>query len=351
VTASFEREPVADLDTLREDWTRLAEAAGSPFSTWEWASTWWRHFGGGRPLALERVRSGGRTVAILPLYRWRNRPLRALRFVGHGVADQLMPVCAPEHREVAAAALREAFADSGAHLLLADRLPGEGGWPPLLGGRVMRTEPSPVLDAGGADFDGWLATKSKNFRDQARRRERKLRREHDSVEFRLTDDPGRLEADYEQLVRLHDVHWGERSRSFRGERRAFHADFTRIALERGWLRLWTLEVDGRAVAVWLGYRFGGIEWYYQAGRDPALEKEAIGFVLLVHTIRTALDDGMREYRLLQGGETYKDRFANTDQGLETVAVPRGARGRAAIAAVAVADRGPEPVRRRMKRLV
>jgi CelD/BcsL family acetyltransferase involved in cellulose biosynthesis len=351
VSTPFERERVADLDAVREDWTRLAEAAGSPFSTWEWASTWYRHFGDGRELAVERVRSGGRTVAILPLYRWRDRPLRALRFLGHGVSDQLAPVCAPEDREVAAVALLEAFAESRAHLLLADRLPGEGGWAPLVGARLMRTEPSPVLDAGGADFDGWLATKSKNFRDQARRRERKLRREHDSVELRLTDDPDRLEADYEQLVRLHDAHWGERSRSFRGVRRAFHADFTRTALERGWLRLWTLEVDGRAVAAWLGYRFGGIEWYYQAGRDPALEKEAIGFVLLVHTIRTALDDGMREYRLLLGGESYKDRFANADHGLQTVAVPRGARGRAAVAAVAAADRGPEPVRRRMKRLV
>jgi CelD/BcsL family acetyltransferase involved in cellulose biosynthesis len=351
VSAAFQRERVGDLDAVREDWTRLAEAAGSPFSTWEWASTWWRHFGGERPLMVERVRSGGETVAILPLYQWRAHPLHALRFVGHGVADQLAPVCAPEDREVAAAALREAFAESGAHLLLADRLPGEAGWAPLVGGRLMRTEPSPVLDAGGADFDGWLATKSKNFRDQARRRERKLRREHDSVELRLTEDPDRLAADYEQLVRLHDAHWGERSRSFRGERHAFHADFTRTALERGWLRLWTLEVDGQAAAAWLGYRFGGIEWYYQAGRDPALEKEAVGFVLLVHTIRTALDDGMREYRLLLGGESYKDRFANADHGLETVAVPRGARGRAAIAAVAAADRGPEPVRRRMKRLV
>jgi CelD/BcsL family acetyltransferase involved in cellulose biosynthesis len=152
-------------------------------------------------------------------------------------------------------------------------------------------------------------------------------------------------------VRLHDAHWGERSRAFGPERRAFHLDFAGAALERGWLRLWTLEVDGRAVAAWLGYRFGGIEWYYQAGRDPALEKEAIGFVLLVHTIRSALDDGMSEYRLLLGGESYKDRFANADHGLETVALGRGVRGRAAIAGVAAANRGPESLRRRMKRLL
>ena len=83
------------------------------------------------------------------------------------------------------------------------------------------------------------------------------------------------------------------------------------------------------MASWLGYRLGGAEWYYQAGRDPALEREAVGFVLMNHTIREALNDGMREYRLLLGGESYKDRFANADHGLETVMFERGARGRTA----------------------
>jgi CelD/BcsL family acetyltransferase involved in cellulose biosynthesis len=349
VTVRVERERVASLDAVREDWTALAEATGSPFSTWEWASIWWKHFGEGRPLAIDRCRAGDRTAAILPLYQFRARPLKVLRFVGHGPADQLEPLCAPDDRALAAQALREALAESSAQLLLADGLPGEKGWAELLGGRVMNTIESPVLDPQGADFEGWLKTKSKNFRDQAKRRERKLRREHESVEFRLCDDPDRLDSDFETLVRLHDAHWGERSRSFDGARGPFHREFAHAALERGWLRLWALEVDGRTAAAWLGYRFGGIEWYYQAGRDPALEREAVGFVLMIHTIRTALDDGMREYRLLLGGESYKDRFANADHGLETVALPGGLAGRAAIAAVAAANRGPEPVRDLMKR--
>ncbi len=350
MSQAVERERVPDLDAAREDWSRLADAAGSPFSTWEWASTWWRHFGADRPLAIDRCRAGGRTVAILPLYEWRARPLRVLRFLGHGESDQLAPVCAPEDRPQAARALRAALSESPAQLLLADRLPGDHGWTELLAGRVMGTAASPVLDAGGADFDEWLRSRSKNFREQVRRREKRLRREH-TVEFRLCEEPDRLDADYNALVRLHEARWGAQSQSFQGAREPFHRDFARIALERGWLRLWTLEVDGAAAAAWLGYRFAGIEWYYQAGRDPALEREAIGFVLMVHTIRTALDDGMGEYRLLLGKEGYKDRFANVDHGVETVALADGALGRGVIAAVSAADRGPEALRRRLKRLL
>jgi CelD/BcsL family acetyltransferase involved in cellulose biosynthesis len=204
-----------------------------------------------------------------------------------------------------------------------------------------------VLETGGASFEDWLSSRSKNFRDQVRRRERKLAKSHD-LAFRLTDDPERLDDDLSTLIRLHRERWGDESGSFEGPREAFHRDFAGVALERGWLRLWTLELDGRPAASWLGYRFGGAEWYYQAGRDPALEKQAVGFVLMAHTVRAALDDGMREYRLLLGGEGYKDRFANADHGLHTVMLGRGPVGTPVAAAAGAAASRPA-LRARLKR--
>jgi CelD/BcsL family acetyltransferase involved in cellulose biosynthesis len=343
-------EPIAGLDAARDDWTRLAEASGELFSTWEWASAWWRHLGAGRPLhLLAAYGDGDEIVAILPFYLWRARPVRVLRFVGHGPADRLAPICAPEDRQTAAAAMRQALDErlGGWHVALADRLPGEQGWPALLGDRVFRREPSPVLVADGRDWDGFLASRSKNFRDQARRRERKLAKAHD-LSYRLTSSPEELERDYDTLLRLHRVRWGEDSSSFAGPREALHRDFAAVALERGWLRLWTLELDGRPAAAWLGFRFGGAEWYYQAGRDPSLEREAVGFVLMAHTVRAALDDGMGEYRLLLGGEAYKDRFATDDHGLETVAFARGLRGRAVRTAARAGLAAPPGLRRLLR---
>ena len=341
-----------DLEAVRDDWTRLADAAGNPFSTWEWASVWWRHYGAGREQLVRSCRNGeGRVVTILPLYLARRGPLRIVRMIGHGPADQLAPVCAPADRPLAAAALRRALDDGIARwdVAMLDRLPGEDRWPELLGGEVERRESSPLLDAGGAGFEDWVRSQSRNFREQVRRRERRLARSHD-LAFRLCDDPERFDADYDTLVALHRARFGERSRSFDPPRDALHREFGRAALDRGWLRLWTLELDGRPAASWLGYRMGGIEWYYQAGRDPSLERESVGFVLMVHTIREALDEGMREYRLLLGDEPYKARFANADHGLETVLYVRGATGRAARAAVRAAKLAPRPVRNWVRRL-
>ena len=343
-------EPIADLDATLADWSRLADASGNLFSTWEWADAWWRHLGGGRPLHLVACRdASGATAAILPLYLARARPARILRFVGHGPADRLAPPCAPDDRPRAADALQRALADGIGdwHVAVADRLPGEEGWAAALGRTPLRTEPSPVLAAGGMDWEAFLASRSRNFRDQVRRRERKLGRAHE-LSYRLTRDGAELERDFDTLVRLHHARWGEGSSSFAGPRKQLHRDFAAAALARGWLRLWTLELDGRPAAAWLGYRFGGAEWYYQAGRDPSLEREAVGFVLMAHTVRAALDDGVSEYRLLLGGEAYKDRFANADPGLETVVFARGARGRAVRAAARAALRLPPEVRRRLR---
>jgi CelD/BcsL family acetyltransferase involved in cellulose biosynthesis len=188
-----------------------------------------------------------------------------------------------------------------------------------------------VLRIDGMSWDDYLAAKSSNFRQQARRRERKLAKEHD-LRFRLADDPDRLDADLEALFALHGERWSTAGSGALEERRAaFHRDFARVALDRGWLRLWLLELDGRPAAAWYGLRFAGRELYYQAGRDPELERAAVGFVLLAHSVREAMNDGMREYDFLRGGEGYKDRFTDDDTVVETRAAGRGPLGRATVA--------------------
>jgi CelD/BcsL family acetyltransferase involved in cellulose biosynthesis len=250
-----------------------------------------------------------------------------LRLLGHDQGDELGPVHAPGDDAFAAAALRAALDGLRYDVFLGEQLPGEEGWAARLGGRRWRFEAAPTLRWR----DGWesfLRSRSANLREQVRRRERRLRERY-GVEFRLVADRERLDRDLGTLFDLHRRRWGPRS-AFAPE--AFHRQFARLALDRGWLRFWLLELDGRPAAAWYGFRLGGVESYYQAGRDPRLDGDAVGFVLLAHTIRAALDDGVAEYRFLRGAESYKFRFANADAGLETVGVAGSARGSSALAA-------------------
>jgi CelD/BcsL family acetyltransferase involved in cellulose biosynthesis len=315
-------ELVDRLESLREEWMHLAEQGQNIFATWEFATIWWEHFGAGRRLLAVGCRdSGGELFAILPLYLWRRRPLRVIRFLGHGAGDILGPVCRPERYEDAARALRRLLevAPWDWDLFVGENLPGEQHWPGRLGGHLIRREGNPVLRESQG-FEQFLARRTSNFRQQARRWERQLARGH-RVGYRLSDSTT-LDADLDELFRLHEAGLGRHS-AFGGRRTVFHRAFAHRAVERGWLRFWWLELDDRPVAAHYGFRFGGTESFYQSGRDPELLRESPGMALLTHAIRSALDDGVHEVAFLRGHEPYKYRFATDDCGLDSVCLPRG----------------------------
>jgi CelD/BcsL family acetyltransferase involved in cellulose biosynthesis len=335
---ALQLERVDDLDALQDDLNRLAEASANVFGTYEFLSTWWRHFGADGTLELVACRDEeGSTLAVLPLYLWRSRPVRVLRFLGHGAGDELGPLSAPADRERAGdaqlAALRGPLGRWD--VLVGEQLPGRDTWPGRAGARTLVREGSPLL---GLDpelsWDGLMATWSSKLRRDLRGDERKLTRDH-GLAFRLADDPERLDRDLDVLFELHESRWPD---SPFGQRQAFHREFAAIALERGWLRLWFLELEGKPAAVWHGFRFGAADAHFQVGRDPSWHKFGTGTLLTGHTIREALADGQREYRFLRGGEDYKYRFATDDPGLQTIGLGRGLLGRAALTSVVAARR-------------
>ena len=336
------------IDELRPEWPALAERSGNIFATWEWVQAWLEHFGRERALRIAACRrADGSLAAVVPLYLDRRGPVRVLRFIGSGPGDALGPICDSATPELGHQALALTLRAAGRRwdVLLAERLPGPASWDRIPGGRAIQREGSPVLRFNGRTWEQLLAERSANFRQQVGRRERRLAREHE-VCYRLCADPEQLDDDLDTLIGLHRARWGsEGSGAFDGAREPFHRTFARSAFERRWLRLWMLEVDGCVVASWYGFRFGGAESYYQAGRDPSWEHRSVGFVLLAHTIRAALRDGAHEYRFLRGGEEYKGRFTQEDPGVQTLAWSRGARGRALVAGATAALASPRWRRR------
>ncbi len=324
-----------ELDAVRPEWDRLALRAGNVFGTWEWADAWHRHLAVGAALRIVVAREpDGTPLGLLPLYIVRRRPLKVIRIVGAGPADELGVLSAPKARDAAARAVadqvRLLIGPSG--LFLGERIWAEQALAAPLGAEVVHRNSSSVLALSGS-FEDFLASRSRNFRSQVHRYERGLMRDH-RLAFRLTVEPETLQRDMQTLISLHEARWsGGGSTAFAGTHGRFHLDFSRAALDRGWLRLWTMELDGRPVAAWYGLRYGDIETYYQAGRDPALDRLHVGFVLLCHTIRCAFEDGLREYRFGRGDESYKSRFAERDPGLDTLTIASGPGGHLATGAL------------------
>jgi CelD/BcsL family acetyltransferase involved in cellulose biosynthesis len=327
-------ELVDGLDALRETWTRLAASSGNVFAAWEWNNLWWRHYGRERELRVAVLQAGDDQIdAIVPLFVWSRRPLRILRLIGHGHGDRLGPICRDDETQAAEQGLRRALDADPHDLFIGDWVAGDRDWARVLGGRTVRRTGYPILRLPDGSWDAFLAAQSQRFRKNARNSRNRLEREHE-VSYRYADSDT-LERDLDAALRLHRGRFREHAGClFCGDHEPFQRDFSALALERGWLRLLLLEVDGAPAAFEYGFSFGGAYFAYQSGRDPTWDRYSIGFHVELESIRRAFEDGAGEYRFLGGEEGYKYRFTAEDPRLETIAAPATRRGRMAATTVA-----------------
>jgi CelD/BcsL family acetyltransferase involved in cellulose biosynthesis len=322
------------LAEIEPDWRSLAERRGNAFLTPEWYFAWLRSYGEQADPAVVTVHGpAGDLQGVMPLVRDRAARPRSLRFGGANLADHLHPAAAviEEEESVAlAAGARLGGEISGWSTIVLDNVDADAGWwrammsaaPVPLAAFSYRETTLPCIQLP-ASWEAYLAGRSRNFRSQLGRKLRALERSHE-VRFRRTQMASELTSDLETFFRLHYARWESRGGSSSASERvrSFHADFAEAALERGWLRLWLMEVDGDSVAAWYGWRLGERYSYYLAGFEPRWSDASVGLLLLAHTVHEAIDEAASEYDLLLGEEAYKQRFATDARPVETVILAR-----------------------------
>jgi CelD/BcsL family acetyltransferase involved in cellulose biosynthesis len=96
---------------------------------------------------------------------------------------------------------------------------------------------------------------------------------------------------------------------------AFHHDATRAALADGSLRLYVLTLNGVTAAVMYGFARHQRFYFFQHGFSEAYSKFSIGLVLMALTIQAAIQDGITEFDMLYGHESYKRLWAREHRPL------------------------------------
>jgi CelD/BcsL family acetyltransferase involved in cellulose biosynthesis len=332
-----------DLAAAGEDircaWRRLAIGRENPFLTPEWFEAWHDPAMETPWILVWRRRPGAEMGAVMPLVRSHSGLVRTLRFPGADNGDWFGIAARPEDERDAAMALLAELRSRGGEwdVLRLDRIESEMGGDVASGdelGLATLREPDvlPFLEFGGGGYEEWLASRSRNFRSQLGRRRRRAEAEHE-VTFRDTPLLADLDAAMATLFELHEA----RRRTQGGEgvlsarARAAYGRFAELSIEQGWLRMHSLELDGRPVASWHGWRIGGRYCYGISGFDPTWEDLAVGTLVLAHSIERAADEGARVYDLLWGDEKYKERYATGRRVAASLATAAGLRGRIALA--------------------
>lgn len=320
------------LDALRPEWTALLEEseANCLFLTWEWLATWWKHLAQGRRLHLLSVRRGGELVGLVPLalrpaQPGRLLPFRAMEFMGMGPigSDYLDVIVRPRDEDAVLQALAD-YLQQNRYVLEFQRVDAASSRLKSLMGKLEKrgwhtqatpTDACPYIPLQGHDWKSYLATVSRAHRANVNRRLRKLGETFKSVEFKPVQSEEERHDAFTLFLRLHQLRWSgkERSNAFTGPGTlAFHTEFSRLALERGWLRLFILRLDGEPVASTYSFRYHDTFYYYQAGYDPKHAQHSVGLVTLALALRHAIEDGVIRYDMLHGNQGYKDLW--TDSG-------------------------------------
>ncbi len=332
-------EDTKSFKKLGQEWNELLQASDSDglFLTWEWLYTWWKHLSGGKRLRILTLRRGAELIAIAPFVvrppsLRRLSPFRSVEFLGSGIvgSDYLDLIIKRGHERETLEVLAEYLArqklmlDLGqlrgglSHALaLACKL-GQQGW------RLSKTRAGvcPFIPLFGLSWESYLATLGPAHRYNFKRRLKNLTKLFE-VRLEQARSEGQRRDALAVLVSLHEMRWrqkGGRGAFFTSALRSFHEEITRIALERGWLRLFVLLLDGKPAASIYGFRYGHTFLFYQSGFDPGYTKHSVGLIAMGLAIKSAIEEGLEEYDFLHGDESYKFLWARATRELERVAL-------------------------------
>lgn len=314
-----ERRGSVALESVVEEWRGLeARCRGmTPFQAPEWLIPWWDSFTHGE-LRVISVRRDGELCALLPLLVESTPTGNRLTLLGTGNTDHLDVVVDHRSRDVATAMATDAVAQylsaddccefeqlSASSPLMSTPAPFSCRW------LCEQCDVCPTIRLShctGADV--LSPRRMADVRYATRRLSRLGQLGVDLVRRETLNDA--LEA----LFALHQARWQARDRGGVLGDHTVRRFLTRVAegfLDRGVLRLYTLRLDGRILAVHLGFQWRARRFYYIGGFDPSFTALSIGSVLLAHAITDAAMEGATEFDFLRGAEPYKYRWGASDQ--------------------------------------
>jgi CelD/BcsL family acetyltransferase involved in cellulose biosynthesis len=330
----------AALAPLVPGWDALAVTNGVPMAAPAWMLGSWEHVDSpGSELRVVAVRDGDELVGIAPWFTSGRDGGRVDYRILSATMPRSAPLAVPGREWEVAAAVAQALAAAspapdviafegvsvGAHFPIALREQ----WPGRLRPPTRRylVQPSPTVSLAAGSLDGWLASKSSNFRGQMRRIRRQFDAAGGSVRMSTADT---LQDDLATFLRLHAARWehlGDSSIVADADRiMALFESVGRAHVDDGRFRLHLLEVDGEPISAQVFAAAGGEVLHMNGGWDERYARLKPSLLCILAGLEDAFERGDARMDLGPGTQPYKLRFADGDDPVAwTVMVVPGRR--------------------------
>lgn len=312
-------------------WDILLQQSGSNtiFSTFEWLSAWWEHFGQDKELFILLAKENEEIVGIAPLMAEKRKilriiPIKVISFLGTGISDYADIIIIREREKV----LR---------LFLEYLKKNKDSWD-LIDLREIR-EDSPNLEIimkeserldfisnafcigkcpyikVNSDWNSYYLSLSSNFRQDIRTQYNHL--EKSGLLHSFSSKEMDIEVLLNSLINIHlnDIASKNKTSFLKTEMgRNFLKEIINKFEKQGWIRINMMHINDKIAAYALGFKYGNKYYYWNIGKDNNFSHFSPGKLLLQHMLKEKfLKKSIEEFDLLRGEEDYKYRWTKLEK--------------------------------------
>jgi hypothetical protein len=312
---------------LRHRWNKVLERSRDKnvFLTWEYLSTYWKHFGKDKKLRILCAEDKDEVIAIAPL---RQSYYGFMYPLGYNVVEPLgyrglMPegadytgfILVEKEAECLKLFLNYLIEHNDWDFIYLFDVPGTSVIPDLLQ-KVSTVIPKFEFNEGAicpyipipSSMDIFMSGLSRNFRKNLRKRMMKLKNDYKKVELKRYDEFGSVEKAMKMFFELHQKRW--KSKHVPGvfntqEVRNFYIDVAKLFAENGWLALYFLTANDEPIAAQYAFEYDQKMYSCLPAFNPDYHEYSIGNLLRAKIIEKCIERKIKEYDFLKGGELYK----------------------------------------------
>ncbi len=324
----------AAFDFLADDWEDLMERAivAPIFMTVAYQKNWWDHLGCGQLLLIAVRDPVSQTlVGLAPLMVDDGE----LRFVGCvDVSDYLDFLVDKDYRSQVYAAIVEylntdladkwqtayfcSLACHSATPAMMLRLAKASGWE----ARAEVEEVCPIITLPNS-WDEYLAGVGKKQRHEIRRKLRKAETAADTRWYVIDNPTALTDEAIDTFIDLHRKSATEKDQFWNEARLNFFRVVIKQFAQRGWLKLYFVEINGQPASALLCFDYHNEILVYNSGFNlEDFGTFSPGNIIISYSIQHAIELGRARYDFLRGDEAYKFRFGAVAEDVTGVKITR-----------------------------
>jgi len=274
-----------------------------------WLKVWWQELGSGGELYLGAVRSGDEIIGIAPLFI---RDNTASIIGSSDVCDYLDFIISPGAEKEFFSTLLDHLTKKGiSELDLRPVRPDSTVMTDLAG--IARDRGYPVscsaedvsleLDLP-ASWEEYLEILTTKQRHEVRRKLRRLV-EAGKVGYYALKDSQLVSGAMDSFLSMFTESRFDKATFLTAQMESFFRSLAGTMAGIGLLELGVLELDGRRVAMTMGFDYGDSLYLYNSAYEPDYRSLSVGLLSKVLSIRDKIAAGKKRFDFLKGNEAYK----------------------------------------------